>query len=259
MPITGPDILLYEKKDRIVTITMNRPERLNAWSVELIQLLSDAWKRFNDDDDAWVAIVTGAGEKAFCAGFDLSDQAERDEAGSGLPESMPEPLPLEIWKPIIAAINGYALGGGWALSQSCDVRLAAEHAEFGITETRWNMPAYYVYELTRHMSLGHALEIALWGDRRLSAKRGYEIGWINEVTAKEQLMERAQEWAERMLYLGPRSVRNLKEIIYRGFYSPPSEARSFAKALEVNLRGMEDTIEGPRAFKEGREPQFKNR
>jgi len=259
MPINGPDILLYEKQDRIVTITMNRPERLNAWSMELIERLAEAWKRFQTDDDAWVAIVTGAGNKAFCAGFDLTDQAERDEVGTGIPEHIPEPRPIDIWKPIIAAINGYALGGGWALAQACDIRIAVEHAEFGITETRWNMPAYYVYDLTRQLNLGHALEIALWGDRRLSAQRGYEIGWINEVVPKDQLMGRAQEWAERMLYLGPRAVRNLKEIIYRGFYMPPSEAQSFAKALEVNLRGMEDTVEGPRAFKEGRKPQFKNR
>lgn len=259
MPITGPSILLYEKQEKIVTITMNRPERLNAMSVELIERLADAWKRFMDDNDAWVAIVTGAGDKAFCAGFDLVDQAERDEVGIGLPEHMPEPRPIEIWKPIIAAINGYALGGGWALAQSCDIRIAAEHTEFGITETRWNMPAYYVHDLTRQLHLGHALEIALWGDRRLSAKRGYEIGWINEVVPKEKLMDRAKEWAERMLYLGPRSVRNLKEIMYRGFYMVPSEGAAFAKALEVNLRSMEDTVEGPKAFKESRKPRFRNR
>jgi len=258
MALSGSDILLYELNDRIVTITMNRPERLNAWSMELIEKLAAAWKRFRDDDDAWVAIVTGAGEKAFCAGFDLTDQAGRDAVGSGLPERMPEPRPVEIWKPIIAAVNGYALGGGWALAQACDIRIASEHAEFGITETRWNMPAYYVHDLTRQLHLGHALEIALWGDRRFSAQRGYDIGWINEVVPKEKLMERAMDWATRMLYLGPRSVRNLKEILYRGFYMPPSKGVAFANALEANLRGMEDTVEGPRAFKEGRKPKFKN-
>lgn len=259
MPITGPEILLYEKQDRIVTITMNRPERLNAWSMELIERLSEAWKRFRDDDGAWVAIVTGAGEKAFCAGVDLFEQAERGEAGIGLPENIPEPRPIEIWKPIIAAINGFALAGGWALAQSCDIRIAAEHAEFGIAETRWNLPAFFVHDLTRQLHLSHALEVALWGDRRLSAKRGYEIGWINEVVPKEQLMNRAREWALRMLDLAPRAVRNLKETIYRGFYMVPSEGAAFAKALEANLRGMEDTIEGPKAFKEGRKPKFKNR
>jgi len=259
MPITGPDILLYEKQDRIVTITMNRPERLNAWNMELIERLAEAWKQFRDDDNAWVAIVTGAGDKAFCAGVDLIEEAERGEAGIGLPEHMPDPRPTEIWKPIIAAINGFALAGGWALAQSCDIRIAAEHAEFGIAETRWNLPAYFVHDLTRQLHLGHALEIALWGDHRLSAKRGYEIGWINEIVPKEQLMNRAKEWALRMLDLAPRSVRNLKEIIYRGFYMVPSEGAAFAKALEANLRNMEDTVEGPRAFKEGRKPKFKNR
>lgn len=259
MPITGPDILLYEKQDRIVTITMNRPERRNAWSLELMERLEEAWKRFNEDDDAWVAIVTGAGDKAFCAGFDLVEQAERAKAGLGLPKRIPLPTPFEIWKPIIAAINGYALGGGWALSQACDIRIAAEHAEFGIAETQWNMPAQYVYDLTRQLHLGHALEVALWGDRRLSAQRGYEVGWINQVVPKEKLMDTAREWASRMLYLAPRAVRELKQIIYRGFYMPPSEANAFAWALQADLFGMEDSVEGPKAFQERRKPQFKNR
>ena len=261
MPITGPDILFYDKKDRIVTITLNRPERMNALSVELLGRIYDALQRFRDDDDAWVAIVTGAGDRAFCAGFDLVDQAERDKKGVGFPkrEAMPQIPLLEIWKPIIAAINGYAVAGGWELAQYCDIRIAAEHAELGISETRWSLPAGWVYNLTRQIGLGHALEIVLWGDQRISAKRGYEIGWINRVVPKEQLMAEAMSWAERMLYLGPRSVRNLKEILYRGFYMTPREGMAFAAALEADLRGMEDTVEGPKAFAEKRRPMFKNR
>jgi len=260
MPLTGPDILLYEKKDRIVTITLNRPERLNALSLELEERLAEAWERFRDDDDAWVAIVTGSGDKAFCVGFDLKDQAERDRAGVEIPDVANRPsIRPETWKPIIAAINGYVVGGGFSLAQACDIRIAAEHIEFGITETQWNAPVPFAYELTRTLHLGHALEIALWGDRRISAQRGYEIGWINEVVSKEQLMDRAMEWASRMLDLAPRSVRNIKEIIYRGFHLSPSDGAAYAAALETNLHGMEDSIEGARAFKEHRKPQFKNR
>ncbi len=261
MPITGPDVLLYEKRDRIVQITLNRPERMNALSIELMQRLYESFERFRDDDDAWVAIVTGAGDKAFCAGLDLVDQAGRDQEGVGFPKpgQLPHTAELEVWKPIIAAINGYAIAGGWALAQFCDIRIAAEHAEMGIAETRWNLPAAWVYNLTRQIGLGHALEIALWGDQRISAQRGYEIGWINRVVPKERLMSEAMSWAERMLYLGPRAVRNLKEVLYRGFYLPQHEGLAFGHAVAANLLGMEDTVEGPKAFAEKRKPVFKNR
>lgn len=262
MPVSGPDILLYEKKDKIVTITLNRPERMNALSLELLDRMADAWVKFRDDEDAWVAIFTGTGDKAFSAGFDLIDQAERAQKGDvGRPLVLPSctPATLNVWKPVIAAINGYAIAGGFMMAQHCDIRIAAEHAQFGIAETRWNMPAFWVVDLTRQLSLAHALEIALWGDGRMTAQRGYEIGWINRVVPKEKLMEEAFSWAERMLYLAPRCVRNLKEIIYRGFYTPPSEGIAFAKALEQNLVGMEDSIEGPKAFAEKRKPVFKNK
>lgn len=259
MPISGADILLYEKKDRIVTITLNRPERMNALSIELLERMADAWGQFRDDDDAWVAIVTGAGDKAFCTGFDLVDQAERNKRGEGMPLVLPKFYPFQIWKPTIAAINGYAISGGWWLAQSCDIRLSAEHAESGIAETRWNMPAYWVHGLTCRLGLGHALEVVLWGDGRISAQRGYEMGWINRVVAKDKLMDEAMSWAERMRFLAPRSVRNLKEILYRSYDMAPSDAEAFGIALETNLLGMEDTVEGAKAFAEKRKPNFKNK
>ena len=141
MPITGSDVLLYEKKNRIVTITLNRPERMNSLSLELLERLAAAWVQFRDDEDAWVAVVTATGDKAFCTGFDLIDQAERDKKGETAPLILPKFYPHQIWKPIIAAVNGYAVAGGWWLAQCCDGRISAEHAECGIGETRWNMPA----------------------------------------------------------------------------------------------------------------------
>ena len=258
MPISGSEILIYEKKRRIVTITLNRPERMNALSLELIERLAEAWLRFRDDD-AWVAVITGAGDQAFCTGFDLVDQAERDKEGKEVPLVLPRFYPFQIWKPIIAAINGYTISGGWWLAQYCDIRIAAEHAEFSIAETRWNMPAGWVHDLTRKLGQGHALEIALWGDSRISAQRGYEIGFINKVVPKDKLMDEAMAWAERMLYLAPRCVKNLKEILYRSYDMAASEAEAFANALEANLMGMEDKIEGARAFTEKRKPVFRNK
>ena len=135
--------------------------------------------RFRDDDDAWVAILTGAGDKAFSAGFDLLDEAGRSEGTAGRIKQADLTVMQETFKPIIAAINGYAIAGGWHLAQSCDIRIAAEHAQMGISETRWNMSAGWICDLTRQIGLGHALEIALWGDQRITAQRGYEIGWID--------------------------------------------------------------------------------
>jgi enoyl-CoA hydratase/carnithine racemase len=259
MPISGPDILIYEKKDRVVTMTINRPERLNAISMELAYRMEEAWVKFRDDDDAWVAVVTGTGDKAFCTGFDLIDQAERNRKGEPMPMVLPHFYPYEIWKPVIAAVNGFAIAGGWWLAQACDIRISAEHAECGIAETRWNMPAGWVHSLPRRVSLGHALEIALWGDARITAQRGYEIGWINRVVPKEKLMTEAMSWADRMRYLAPRSVRNLKEIIYRSYDMSYPDAAAFGIALEHNLLGMEDTLEGNKAFNEKRKPNYKNK
>jgi len=262
--MAGP-VLLYETKanGRIVVMTLNRPERMNALNVELSNALADAWERFAQDEEAWVAILTGAGDRAFCAGMDLRERAEMDAAGTTRQVRRRSVYPLSetlnLWKPTIAAINGYAIAGGWNLAQQCDIRIAAEHAEMGIAETRWNVGAGWVHDLTRQLHLAHALEIALWGDRRITAQRAYEMGWVNRVVPKERLMDEAMEWAERMLYLGPRCVRNLKEIIYRGYYMTPLQGRAFAYALEANLAGMEDTKEGPRAFAEKRRPVFKNR
>lgn len=265
MPLTGPNVLLYEEKvvsgssGKIVVITLNRPERLNATSIELADRLADAWQRFEDDDDAWVAILTGAGDKAFCAGADLLDPAVTTISGGKTMTKRKETAPAWISKPTIAAINGYALGSGWMIAQACDIRIAAEHVEMGIPETKWNQSAGWVCDLTREIGIGHALEIVLWGDKRITAQRAYEIGWVNRVVPKEKLMQEAMSWAERMLYLGPRAVRNLKEIIHRGYYMPTEMGRRFAYALEQNLKGMEDTLEGPRAFAEKRNPHFKNR
>ena len=258
MPITGPETLLYEKKDRIVTITINRPERMNALSFELMQRLNEAWVRFRDEEDAWVCILTAVGDRAFSAGADLKDEAERTAKGIPRPK-VPQFYGVECWKPKIAAINGLALAGGFLLAMDSDIRIGAEHAELGITEARWNMMARWVAPLTRYFTLGHALEIALWGDGRISAQRGYEMGFINRVVPGGKLMDEAMSWAERMLSLAPRAVRYFKETIYRGHAMTFEEGMAFANALQQNLAGMEDSIEGPKAFAEKRRPQFKNR
>jgi len=250
------------EQGRIWVLTLNRPERMNAISVALRQALYGTWEAFARDADARVAIITGAGDRAFCAGLDLRERAELDARGeSPLPPRTVNPIneTFDLWKPVIAAINGYCLAGGFNIALQCDIRIAAEHAEFGIPEVRWNLGASWIQILPRVIGLSHALELALWGDKRIPAQRAYEMGFVNKVVPKEKLMDEAMDWAQRALHLAPRSMGNLKQILHRAYYMGPMEARAFGQALEQNLVGMEDSIEGPKAFSEKRVPLFKNR
>jgi enoyl-CoA hydratase/carnithine racemase len=250
--------ILYEKRDRIAIITINRPESMNAIDPQTSEELHDAWCDFRDDRELWVAILTGAGDRAFSAGNDLVATAR----GAGLPITRRVPFggntrDFVTWKPTIAAINGYCIAGGVMMAIQCDIRIAAEHARFGVAETRWNMGgAYWMTALTRIIGLGHALELCLWGDTQITAQRAYEIGLVNQVVPKEQLMDTAMEWARRMLDLAPRAVRNIKETLYRTYSMGLHEAWALGQAIEQNLRGMKDSIEGPRAFVERRRPVF---
>jgi enoyl-CoA hydratase/carnithine racemase len=250
------DILLYEKKGKISLISLNCPEKLNAIDQKLSDRIYDALEQFDNDEDAWVAIITGVGDKAFSAGGDLNDPQEIKGATSG---ELPNWYLKDIWKPMIAAINGYCMTLGWALAQKCDIRIAAEHAQFSIKATRFNFSGAFASDLVRRVHLAHALEIMLWGDNLISAQRAYEMGWVNKVVPKEKLMEEAMSWAERMLYLAPRSVRNIKQMLYHGYDMSPAAARAFAMALSANLSSMEDTAEAIRSFFEKRKPVFRNR
>ena len=259
--------LLYETIDdgKIAIITMNRPERMNASDPGMAQRWVDAWTTFADDDDCWGAIVTGAGERAFSAGQDLKIRADLEEQGGNAPYTrrarsvVPIGEKLGCWKPTIAAINGYAIAGGWSVAQYCTFRIAAEHAEMNIAEARWNQAAGFVATLSRLVGMGTALEFCIMGDRRFTAQRAYEVGLVNKVVPKEQLMDEAIEWARTILRMAPRVVQNFNQLVHRGYSMSTLDAQAFASALEFNLRGMEDSLEGPKAFAEKRAANFKNR
>ena len=259
--------LLYETIDngRIAIITMNRPERMNSSDPDMAYRWADAWTTFADDDEQWVAIVTGAGDRAFSAGQDLKIRADLEIQGGNAPyRRRARPVTpigerLGCWKPTIAALNGFAIAGGWSVAQNCTFRIAAEHAEMNIAEARWNQGAGFVAWLPRLMNMGHALEICIMGDRRVSAQRAYEMGFVNKVVPKEGLMDEAVDWARRICNLAPRSVRNFNQLINQCFTMTIPEAQAFASGLEYNLRGMEDSLEGPKAFAEKRTPVFKGR
>ena len=259
MPITGPDVVLMEKRGHIAYITLNRPERLNAISGELGNRLAECYDEFNQDESLWVSILTGTG-RAFSAGADLKDMNERGGPG-GVTAVRRRPglgSGLDVWKPTIAAINGFALAGGWNLAQQCDIRIAADTAQFGITEVKWNLPAGWCVDVPRIIGLGHALEIVLVGDR-ISAQRAYEIGFVNRVVPADRLMDEATALAERICENGPMSVRMHKEILYRGTTLTKSEGQALGRHILAPLNWSEDSKEGPKAFVEKRKPQWKGR
>lgn len=268
----GPVVKVDRLEDgRIHIITMNRPHRMNSIGDGMSEALYDAWVDFRDDPKARVAILTGAGPKAFCAGADLintvssrgrettgsaSEVLARRNAGDSK-HWIPLAEKLGVWKPTIAAINGFAIAGGFQFAMQCDIRVMSETARVGIAETRWNMTAaHWAIPLTRQIGLGPALEMTLWGDTQFDAARCYQLGWANRVAPPDQLMEAAMEYAQRALDMAPRAVRNMKEAMYRGYYMDPILGEAYGGALEANLAGMQDSIEGPRAFSEKRRPNF---
>ena len=259
--------LLYETVDdgQIAIITMNRPERMNSTNPAQGRRLSEAWTKFAADDRQRVAIITGVGDRAFSAGNDLKAALEQSEGeggdtrGAARSRSVTPLGPnLGCWKPTIAAINGYAIAGGWGNAQNCTFRIAADHAEMNIAEARWNRTAGFVGWLPRLMHQGHVLEVCILGDRRISAQRAYEMGFVNKVVTKEQLMDEAIDWARTICNMAPRSVSNFNQLVHTCFNMSIPETQAFASALEYNVRGMEDSLEGVRAFNEKRRPVFKN-
>jgi len=236
----------YDQDGHVVTITLNRPEAMNAIDPETHQELIDAWLKFRDDPEAWVAILTGAGEKAFCAGADLKKLIPLAFAADGRPRSHNEvglgglTRGIEIWKPIIAAVNGYALAGGLELVLAADLRVAAEHATFGLTETRW------------------AIMPGAGGTQRLP-REAHRLGLVNAVVPAAELLPTARRWAQTITERGPLAIRAAKEAIIRGQSLPLDDGLRLEAFLSGTLRGTQDAMEGPTAFAEKRKPRFQGR
>jgi len=254
--------VLYDKEDQIVTITLNRPEALNSINRQLKQELNEAITTFDGDDGARVAIITGAG-RAFCAGRDLKERAADNAAGlqARATDSMgAESLELfeHTWKPLIAAINGYAMAGGWAIAQMCDLRLAVEDATMGITEARWSLLPPFAAALPKLIPMAAALELVLTA-KPITAQRAYEIGFVNKIVPKERLLEEAKALARQIVDNAPLSIRFFKELAYRGLDMSEPALAALTRHLYDQLLRTEDSKEGPRAFAEKRQPQWKGR
>jgi E-phenylitaconyl-CoA hydratase len=260
--------VLSETRERIAYITLNRPEALNALNVPLRRALHEALVAFERDDDAWVAIITGAGSRAFSAGADLKEMSARKQAELAAdyrdpfwgPQAPALNRGLRIGKPIIAAINGYCLAGGLELALSCDIRVAAEHAEFGLKEVqRGIIPgAGGTQRLPRAIPLNIALELMLTGDH-MSAADAYRLGLVNHIVPADGVMAKSEEIARKICANAPLAVRAIKESAYRGLDTTLEEGLRVEALLAKVIGATEDSREGPRAFAEKRPAQFKGR
>ncbi|MFL2640598.1 MAG: enoyl-CoA hydratase-related protein [Dehalococcoidia bacterium] len=256
--------VIYEKKDNIAYVTINRPEALNALNSSVNEGLYNAWIEIKNDPEVFVAIVTGAGGKAFSAGADLKEVNERQEEGlSAFAEASlgSQYIPdLGVWKPIIAAIDGFCVAGGLELAMQCDIRVASKKSQFGLPEPRWSiMPGYGLHYLTRMMPLGDALKIMLTGER-VSSEDALRSGLIQEVVEdREEVMAACLRIAEQIKSCAPLAVQAIKEIAYTGKSMSPENSQRFSKELSAKVLGSEDAKEGPLAFTERRSPQWKMR
>jgi len=253
------DAVLFDARtDGIVIITINRPEQRNCLSREVRQGLFAAWDRFEKDPALRVAILTGAGEKSFCAGGDLKEMVE---TGMAVPARDFIPLPydnLELTKPTIAAVNGYAFAGGWAIAQNCDLCVASSNASFAITEVKVGRGSPWAAPLIHMIPQRVFMEIVLTG-KPISAQRAYEIGLVNRVTEPGALMDAAIELARDILAGAPLSVKAAREMVMLTTEMGRGAALQAARAAHELAYNSDDAQEGPRAFAEKRKPEWKGR
>ena len=256
------ETVLYEKQDNIVVITLNRPDSLNAINRQLRGDLSAAITQFDGDSEAFVAIITGAG-RAFCAGRDLKERADDNAEGvqARAAHSMSPDRPYmwpQTWKPTIAAVNGFALAGGWSIAQMCDLRIAAEDAKLGITESKWSLLPPFGTVLPKMIPLSAVLELVFTA-QPLSAQRCYDIGFLNKVVPAAELMEEALGLAQQIAENAPLAVQYFKELAYRGLNMSTQDISALTYHMYDRLLTTEDSKEGPRAFAEKRRPCWQGR
>lgn len=255
----------YEKKGHVAYVTLTRPERLNALHAPAHLELEEVWNDFAADDDLWVAVLTGEGDRAFSAGNDLKYTSEVQKLP---PSERPQvkwaaggfgglTTRYDLFKPIIARVNGFALGGGLELAMACDIIIAAEHAYLGLPEPRVGLiaGAMGVHRLPRHIPLKAAMGYMLTG-RHIPAQRAYELGLVTEVAPLEKLDEVVDGYVQDILKCAPLSIRATKEAAMRGLDMGLQDAGNAEYEWEMRRRRSQDAIEGPLAFAEKRDPNW---
>jgi enoyl-CoA hydratase/carnithine racemase len=255
------DTLNYDKDGHVVTITYNRPERMNAINGQMRDEINAAWLRFRDDEDAWVAILTGSG-RAFCAGADVK---EGGAAGTFAGTFWEKPTinsfesGLELFKPTIAAINGPCLGYGVTSVSFCDFVIASERATFGFPEVRIGVPTIVgAIRMPQRINWADAMELLLVGEA-VNAERAREMGLVWKVVAHDDLMAEARALADRLCQSAPIAVRATKEVAVRSRNLPWVESVRFGETMRMVASRTDDASEGKAAFREKRSPQWQGK
>jgi enoyl-CoA hydratase/carnithine racemase len=250
-----------QDEGRLRIVTLNRPEVLNALHADANDELAAVWDDFAARDDLWVGIITGAGERGFCAGNDLKVQAGGKRRPNGPRGFAGICNRFDLAKPLIAAVNGVAMGGGFETALACDIIIAAENAIFALPEPRVGLIAGAggVHRLPRSIPIKQAMGMILTG-RRVPAREGFELGFVTEVVPEGQALQAAKRWAAMILECSPMAVRASKQASYRGMDEPTLEQamRTVYPAQRENMESQ-DYVEGPKAFAEKRKPNWQNR
>lgn len=259
----------YEKDGHIRIITINRHNKMNSLDADSNKEIIEAWTEFNSDSDARVAVITGAGDEAFCTGADLKTYSlqfatvaapkfRRDYTNgpgfAGITRN------LDIWKPKIAAVNGYAISGGLELSLACDIRFCSPNAEFGLQDVKWGFHACDggLVRLPRIVGLGHALEIILSGER-INAEHAYRIGLVNRIYDQDILFDESLKYAHMLAKRGPLAQQFANEVVSRTAGMPLDEALRLESRSLADLGHTEDMAEGNKSFQERRPANFVGR
>jgi enoyl-CoA hydratase len=263
------ETLLYEQDRHVVTLTYNRPDQHNAISRKMNVELHDAWQRFRDDDDAFVLVITGAGPTTFSAGWDLQDASELEQLGDwdafrvsvwNSPGECGYTRRVDVFKPVIAAVNGYAFAAGLETALLADIRIAAENAEFGALERRWNIVGGdgMTVRLPLVVGFARAMELIITG-RRIDAAEAERIGLVNELVPAGKALDRAQELAHQIAELPQGAIRSDKESVIRGVGRTYEERLRIEAELTMSMFMRRDshTI-GAGAFKRGERPEWPN-
>jgi len=252
-------LLDYTKEGKIGIFTINRPDAMNSLNIQVINELHEALADFRDDDNQWVGIITGAGDKSFCAGADIKELLPFLAKNGHKLWSFPttHTRSLDLWKPLIAAINGFCLGGGLEVALGCDIRIAGEKSRIGVPEvTLGLMPGDGgTQRLPRAIPRCKAAEMLLMG-KIIDAQEAYRIGLVNTVVPPEQVLPTAKEWANTICQAGPLAVRAVKQAMIRGCEMPLEDGLRLEFMINAYVTTTKDFKEGTSAFVEKRKPVY---